>query len=66
MYFGTFLDTKGAWIDTVHFPDSARKFPFIGPGCYTLTGKVVEEYDFTTIEVEYMKRLDTVDREIST
>ena len=28
-----------------------------------LRGKVVEEYDFVSIEVEYMKRLEMVDRE---
>lgn len=64
MYFGTFIDIEGNWIDTVHFPPSARQFPFNGPGCYTITGKVVSEYDFTTIEVEHMKRLAVVDREI--
>ncbi|HEY1039900.1 MAG TPA: DNA polymerase III subunit alpha [Bacteroidia bacterium] len=64
MCFGTFLDTEGNWIDTVHFPPSARQHPFIGPGCYTLTGKVVTEYDFTTVEVESMKRLAVVDREV--
>lgn len=63
MYFGTFRDTVGHWIDTVHFPPSAKQYPFIGPGCYELKGKVVEEYDFMTIEVEYMKRRETVDRE---
>lgn len=63
MYFGTFIDTEGAWIDTVHFPPSARTFPFIGPGCYELKGKVVEEYDFITIEVSAMKRLSVIDRE---
>ena len=64
MCFGTFIDIEGRWIDTVHFPPSARQFPFIGPGCYTLTGKVVTEYDFTTVEVESMKRLAVVDREV--
>lgn len=63
MYFGTFRDTEGRWIDTVHFPPSAKAYPFTGPGCYELKGKVVEEYDFMTIEVDYMKRLETVDRE---
>ncbi len=63
MYFGTFTDTEGHWIDTVHFPDSAKQFPFTGPGCYLLGGKVVEEYDFTSIEVNYMKRLPVIDRE---
>ncbi|MFM9943703.1 MAG: DNA polymerase III subunit alpha [Bacteroidia bacterium] len=63
MYFGTFVDTEGHWIDTVHFPPSAKAYPFIGPGCYELKGKVVEEYDFVSIEVDYMKRRETVDRE---
>jgi len=63
MYFGTFTDTEGYWIDTVHFPPSAKQYPFTGPGCYELHGKVVEEYDFVSIEVDYMKRLAVVDRE---
>lgn len=63
MYFGTFIDTEGYWIDTVHFPPSAKAFPFTGPGCYLLTGKVVEEYDFVSIEVSQMKRLNVIDRE---
>lgn len=63
MYFGTFTDTEGYWIDTVHFPPSAKQYPFTGPGCYELHGKVVEEYDFVSIEVDYMKRLPIVDRE---
>lgn len=63
MYFGTFLDREGNWIDTVHFPDSARQFPFTGPGCYRLRGKVVEEFDFICIEVSRMKRLSIIDRE---
>jgi DNA polymerase-3 subunit alpha len=63
MFFGTFVDTEGHWIDTVHFPDSARKHPFTGNGCYQITGTVVEEYDFISIEVESMKRLPFVDRE---
>ena len=63
MYFGTFIDTEGHWIDTVHFPDIARKFPFTGGGCYHITGKVTEEYDFLTIEVSSLKRLAVIDRE---
>jgi len=63
MYFGTFIDMEGNWIDTVHFPPSAKKYPFMGGGCYELRGKVVEEYDFINLDVDYMKRLTTVDRE---
>jgi DNA polymerase III subunit alpha len=63
MCFGTFLDLDGHWVDTVHFPPSLRQSPFTGPGCYILTGKVTEEYDFTTLEVSSMKRLPVIDRE---
>ena len=63
MHFGTFIDIEGRWIDTVHFPPSARQFPFTGPGCYLLSGKVTEEYDFLSIEVNEMKRLPVIDRE---
>jgi DNA polymerase III subunit alpha len=66
MYFGTFVDREGHWIDTVHFPPSARAFPFKGPGCYTLKGKVVEEYDFISMEVSEMRRIPWVDREAMT
>jgi DNA polymerase III subunit alpha len=61
MYFGTFIDLQGEWIDTVHFPPSAKAFPFQGPGCYELIGKVVEEFDFITLEVSAMKRLRNVE-----
>lgn len=63
MHFGTFTDIEGKWIDTVHFPPSAKQYPFSGPGCYLLTGKVTEEFDFTTIEVSFMKHLPVIDRE---
>lgn len=63
MYFGTFLDIEGYWIDTVHFPPSARTYPFVGPGCYLLKGKVVDEFDHITIEVETMERLPTLNRD---
>lgn len=63
MNFGTFLDLEGMWIDTVHFPPAARAFPFQGPGCYRIKGKVAEEFDHITIEVEELKRLATLNRE---
>lgn len=66
MFFGTFVDTEGNWIDTVHFPDSARQFPFTGGGCYHIKGKVTVEYDFLSIEVSYLKRLPFIDREMMT
>lgn len=63
MFFGTFLDKQGDWIDTVHFPDVAKKYPFAGKGCYLIRGKVVEEFDFICIEVSHFERLDYYDRE---
>ena len=56
MYFGTFLDRDGSFIDTVHFPPIAAKFPFRGKGIYTITGKVLEDFDCVNIEVSSMKR----------
>ncbi|KAF0203581.1 MAG: DNA-directed DNA polymerase III [Bacteroidetes bacterium] len=57
MYFGTFLDNKGEFFDTVHFPDVARAFPFRGRGVYLLLGKVVEEFGFPSIEIMKMAKL---------
>ncbi len=57
MYFGTWLDSGGEWLDTVHFPDANNRNPFTGPGCYLICGKVVEEYGFYSIETQYIKRL---------
>ena len=64
MCFGTFTDTEGRWIDTVHFPPTIKNYPFVGPGCYLLKGKVTVEFDFMSIEISEMHRLSTVDREI--
>ena len=61
MFFGTFLDQDGDFIDTVHFPPIAAKHPFRGKGIYKLTGKVVEEFDCVTIEVNHMERLAIVE-----
>lgn len=63
MHFGTFLDTAGHWIDTVHFPPSLKQYPFTGNGCYLIKGKVVNEYDFISIDVSELTRLSVVDRE---
>ncbi|WP_405201359.1 DNA polymerase III subunit alpha [Dokdonia sp. LLG6352-1] len=51
MCFGTFLDRKGNWLDTVHFPPTLKKYPLEGKGVYRLIGNVVEEFNFLTIEV---------------
>ena len=51
MLFGTFLDHDGDFIDTVHFPPVAAKFPFRGKGIYNITGRVLVEFDCVNIEV---------------
>ncbi len=56
MYFGTFLDRKGHFLDTVHFPQVAAGYPFRGRGIYGMTGKVVEEFGFYSIEVRSMQK----------
>ena len=56
LFFGTFLDRDGYFIDTVHFPPVAAKFPFRGKGVYTITGKVLEDFDCVNIEVSFMER----------
>ena len=58
MCFGTFLDIDGRWIDTTHFPDVLKKYPFRGKGCYRITGKVVEEFGFFSLDVTAMERLE--------
>jgi DNA-directed DNA polymerase III PolC len=63
MYFGTFLDEKGDFIDTVHFPPVAKIYPFRGQGIYELTGKIVEEFDFLSLEITKMLRSNYVNME---
>ncbi len=69
MAFGTFLDSKGQWIDTTHFPDVVKQYPFRGRGCYRITGKVVQEFGFYSIDVislyllEYKTRYAVVEED---
>ncbi|MEM9680168.1 MAG: DNA polymerase III subunit alpha, partial [Bacteroidota bacterium] len=56
MYFGTFLDDEGDFIDTVHFPPVAKKYPFRGKGIYQITGRVIEEFDCVSVEVSKMEK----------
>jgi DNA polymerase-3 subunit alpha len=54
MFFGTFIDQAGSILDTVHFPESARKYPFYGKGIYKIIGVITEEFGYYTIEVGEM------------
>jgi DNA polymerase-3 subunit alpha len=56
MLFGNFLDREGYFIDTVHFPPSAKQFPFRGKGVYVLHGIVTEEFGCFSIEVTRMEK----------
>jgi len=60
MCFGVFIDLEGHWIDTVHFPKMLEKYPFRGPGCYHIKGRVIEEFGFISIEVSELHRLANV------
>jgi DNA polymerase-3 subunit alpha len=57
MLFGTFLDPRGDWLDTVHWPDSLERYPFLGDGFYRMKGKVVEEFGVYSVEVFEMKKI---------
>ena len=61
MYFGNFLDYDGDFIDTVHFPPVAKRFPFRGKGIYNIIGKVTEEFECINIDVIKMERLHIVE-----
>ena len=57
MFFGTFVDAALDWIDTVHFPDSAKRFPLHKAGFYRITGQVVEEFQVFSIVVQKMEKV---------
>lgn len=57
MWFGTFLDADGNFFDTTHFPNNSPGYPFRGHGCYLISGKVVEDFGFPSIEVYQFAKL---------
>lgn len=57
MHFGTFIDVNGEFFDTVHFPDSLKKYPFRGYGTYLILGKITEEFGYPSIKAEKLARL---------
>jgi error-prone DNA polymerase len=54
MYFGTFLDSNLDWVDTVHFPESARNYPINKSGFFKATGKVTLDFGVVSLEVTKM------------
>ncbi len=57
MYFGTFVDSELNWIDTVHFPEVAKRYPLNNSGFYKITGKVVDDFRAYSIEVSRMYKI---------
>ncbi len=57
MHFGTFIDVRGRFFDTVHFPKTVEAYPFRGEGVYLILGKIVEEFGFQSLEVEKMAKM---------
>ncbi len=57
MHFAAFIDSRGEFFDTVHFPDSLKTNPFRGEGIYLIKGKVVEEFGFPSVEVVKMAKM---------
>ena len=64
MAFGHFFDRESKTFDTVHFPPSLNRYPFKGNGFYKLTGKISQEFNYPTLEVDYMEKLPIVQKEI--
>ncbi len=60
MNFGTWLDKKGRFFDSVHFPPQLARSPFRGKGVYLIIGKVVEDFGFPSIEVSRMEKVPFV------
>lgn len=60
MNFGTWLDKDGYFFDSTHFPPCLAKYPFKGKGCYLITGKVVEDFKFPSLDVIKMEKLPYV------
>lgn len=57
MSFGTFMDRDGQFLDSVHFPESLRRYRFKGKGCYVLIGKVSSDYGHLSLETDYMEKI---------
>ncbi len=60
MNFGTWVDKEGRFFDTTHFPPSLQRYPFRGKGCYLISGIVVLDFDFPSVEVTKMEKLPIV------
>lgn len=57
MRFCTFTDQDGDYFDTVHFSQVVDKYPIHGLGVYACCGKVIEEFDFCSIDIIWTRKL---------
>jgi DNA polymerase-3 subunit alpha len=62
MFFGTFVDYNLDWVDTVHFPDVAERYPLHTSGFYRITGRVVEDFGVYSIEVRKLVQVGFKER----
>lgn len=64
MWFGTFIDAKGEFFDTTHFPNTSPIYPFRGKGCYLILGKVAVDFGVPSIEVHRFAKLPIHDNPV--
>jgi DNA-directed DNA polymerase III PolC len=64
MAFAHFISSDGKCFDTTHFPPSLKRYPFKGGGFYKITGKVVQEFGYPSIEVNSMIKLPFAKKEV--
>tara|TARA_B100000378_G_C18054994_1_gene414152 strand:- start:167 stop:3157 length:2991 start_codon:yes stop_codon:yes gene_type:complete len=58
MYFGTFYDYKFSVFDTVHFPETARKYPIYGKGIYRCTGTLQNELGYLSLTIISIEKME--------
>lgn len=57
MQFAGFWDRELGLFDTVHFPDTVKRYPLAGPGFYLLQGKVTEEFGVCSLEIHRLEKV---------
>jgi DNA polymerase-3 subunit alpha len=57
MYFGYFVDVRGEFFDTVHFPADLKKYSFRGNGVYWMQGVVMGEFGHRSLRVQQLRKL---------
>ncbi|WP_295232409.1 hypothetical protein [Sediminibacterium sp.] len=56
MFFGTYVDSELNKIDTVHFPEAAKRHHLHTSGFYKIRGKVAEDFGVFSLEVSWMEK----------